>query len=360
FNGDPYIATAQPKSVLCIPLQKQSELIGILYLENNLAIDAFTANHTELLEILSTQIAISLENAGLYTELEHKIDLRTQALSQKNHELSDTLNSLKQTQKQLVESEKLASLGQLVAGVAHEINTPVGVAVTGASTLAEETAKLEGLYQSGEMKRSDLDHYVRTASTISRLLLSNMERAATLTQSFKEVAIDQTSQERRAFPLREYIQEVLLNLSPLLRKTEHQIDISCDENLVVDTYPGALSQILTNLVMNALLHAFDDGQHGKLSITVIEPDADTIELRFSDNGKGIPPENLSKIFDPFFTTKRGHGGSGLGLSIIHNLASGTLLGKISVTSELHIGTTFILSFPRKIPVHTPTVQAADE
>lgn len=360
FSSDPYIAATRPKSVLCIPLQKQSELIGILYLENNLAVDAFTADHTELLEILSTQIAISLENAGLYTELEHKIDLRTKALSQKNNELNETLNSLKQTQKQLVESEKLASLGQLVAGVAHEINTPVGVGVTGASTLAEETTKIERLYRSGEMKRSDLEHYVRTASTISRLLLSNMERAATLTQSFKEVAIDQTSQERRAFPLKEYIHEVLLNLSPILRKTEHQVEVFCDETLVVDTYPGALSQILTNFVMNALLHAFEDGQPGKLSITVSEPDADSIELRFVDNGKGIPKENLSKIFDPFFTTKRGHGGSGLGLSIIHNLATGTLQGKIAVDSQLHAGTTFILCFPRKITGHAKLARVVDE
>jgi len=360
FSSDPYIALAHPKSVLCIPLQKQSELIGILYLENNLAVDAFTASHTELLEILSTQIAISLENAGLYTELEHKIDLRTQALSQKNNELSETLSSLKQTQKQLVESEKLASLGQLVAGVAHEINTPVGVGVTGASTLAEETAKIEGLYQSGEMKRSDLEHYVRTASTISRLLLSNMERAATLTQSFKEVAIDQTSQERRAFQLKEYIEEVLLNLSPMLRKTEHQVQIDCDESIVVDTYPGALSQILTNFVMNALLHAFDEGQVGKLLITVNEPDADSIELCFTDNGKGIPKENLPKIFDPFFTTKRGQGGSGLGLSIIHNLATGTLQGKISVESQEHLGTTFTLCFPRKIADQAQLAPAAHE
>jgi len=331
-----------------------------LYLENNLAVDAFTASHTELLEILSTQIAISLENAGLYTELEHKIDLRTKALSQKNSELSETLNTLKLAQKQLVESEKLASLGQLVAGVAHEINTPVGVGVTGASTLAEETAKIEGLYISGEMKRSDLEHYVRTASTISRLLLSNMERAATLTQSFKEVAIDQTSQERRAFPLNEYIQEVLLNLSPILRKTEHRVEISCDESIVVDTYPGALSQILTNFVMNALLHAFDEGQAGILSIAVSEPDADSIELRFTDNGKGIPQANLPKIFDPFFTTKRGQGGSGLGLSIIHNLATATLKGKISVDSQLNRGTTFILCFPRKIADYATLARATDE
>jgi histidine kinase len=353
FNGEAYIAINRPKSVLCIPLQKQSELIGILYLENNLAVDAFTTGHAELLEMLSTQIAISLENAGLYTELEQKIALRTQALSQKNAELSETLHSLKQTQRQLVESEKLASLGQLVAGVAHEINTPVGVGVTGASTLADETAKIEALYRSGEMKRSDLDRYVHTASTISRLLLSNMERAATLTQSFKEVAIDQTSQERRTFRLDEYIREVLLNLNPILRKTLHQVEVDCAESIMVDSYPGAVSQILTNFVMNAMLHAFDEGSAGIMRIAVRELDADAIELRFSDNGKGIAQENLPRIFDPFFTTKRGHGGSGLGLSIIHNLASGTLMGKIEVESALGSGTTFTLTFPRKISASAP-------
>jgi histidine kinase len=360
FNGEPYIATNRPKSVLCIPLQKQSELIGILYLENNLAVDAFTPGHTGLLEILSTQIAISLENAGLYTELEHKIDLRTQALSQKNGELSETLNSLKQTQKQLVESEKLASLGQLVAGIAHEINTPVGVAVTGASTLAEETARIEEQYRSGTMKRTDLEHYVQTAAAVSRLLLSNMERAATLIQSFKEVAIDQTSQERRVFRLKEYIQEVLLNLNPMLRKTEHRVEVFCAEVITLDTYPGALSQILTNFVMNALLHAFDDGESGTISIVVDEPNPASIELRFSDDGRGIPEEYLPKIFDPFFTTMRGRGGSGLGLNIIHNLVTGSLQGRVSVESRRPGGTTFILWFPRKLNDHKKIAPTDDE
>jgi len=354
FNGETYVAVNRPKSVLCIPLQKQSELIGILYLENNLAVDAFTPGHAELLEMLSTQIAISLENAGLVTELEQKIALRTQALSQKNTELSEALDTLKRAQKQLVESEKLASLGQLVAGVAHEINTPVGVGVTGASTLADETTRIEALYRSGEMKRSDLERYVQHAGTISRLLLSNMERAATLTQSFKEVAIDQTSSERRAFRLDEYIREVLLNLNPILRKTEHRVEIDCPDSIIVDSYPGALSQILTNFVMNALLHAFEEGVSGLMRIVVRQPDAATVEMQFSDNGKGIAAEHLPKIFDPFFTTKRGHGGSGLGLSIIHNLASGALMGRISVASEPGDGTTFTLVFPRTIqPITTP-------
>jgi len=350
FNSDPYIEREQPKSILCLPLQKQGQLVGILYMENNLAIDAFTSHHAELLQMLSTQIAISLENAGLYNDLEQKIEARTQALSQKNSELRETLASLRRTQKQLVESAKLASLGQLVAGVAHEINTPVGVGVTGASTLAEETARLKSLFQTGEMKRSDLDAYVGTAASISKLLLSNMERAATLIQSFKDVAVDQTSEERRVFKLKSYIEEVLSNLSPMLRRSEHRINLNCDDGIEVDSYPGALSQIITNFVMNALLHAFPEDVQGEMLIVVRDvytkgQKTNLIELRFSDNGKGIPQENLAKIFDPFFTTTRGQGGSGLGLNIIHNLVSGPLQGQITVESQPGVGTTFIVRFP---------------
>jgi predicted ATPase/signal transduction histidine kinase len=358
FNLDPYIRRTHAKSLMCIPLLKQSQLIGLLYLENNLASDAFTSEHVELLQMLSTQIAISLENAGLYNELEQKIVVRTHALRRKNNELNETLQSLRRAQNQLIESEKLASLGQLVAGVAHEINTPVGVAVTGASTLAEETARLSELYRQGTMKRSDLDRFIDTASTISKLLLSNMERAATLVQSFKEVAIDQTSQERRVFHLKTYIDEVLLNLMPILRKTGHRVIVECDERIEADTYPGALSQVLTNFVMNSLLHAFDEDDRGTMTITVSLPISETIELRFADNGKGISPEHLSKIFDPFFTTMRGRGGSGLGLNIIYNLVSAGLQGTISVQSEVGAGTVFTVRFPRN-PVRPGEVRTEE-
>ena len=284
-------------------------------------------------------------------------------MSQKNAELHDTLNSLRHTQKRLVESAKLASLGQLVAGVAHEINTPLGVGVTGASTLAEETARLKSLYQTGAMKRSDLDAYVGTAATISKLLLSNMERAAVLIQSFKDVAVDQTSEERRTFRLKAYIDEVLSNLSPMLRRSEHRMTVNCDEMLEVDTYPGALSQIITNVVMNALLHAFPENVRGEMLIVVRSVyanghETDLVELRFSDNGKGIPQENLAKIFDPFFTTMRGRGGSGLGLSIIHNLVTNSLQGQITVESQVDVGTTFIIRFPRN-PVTLASDVATD-
>jgi signal transduction histidine kinase/tetratricopeptide (TPR) repeat protein len=346
FNSDPHIRESEVKSVLCIPLQKQGELAGIFYLENMLAIDAFTPAHTELLQILSTQIAISLENADLYNELEQKIAARTEVISQRNVALRDTLDSLRQTQRQLVESEKLASLGQLVAGVAHEINTPIGIAVTGASTLAEHTATLHALLENETLRKSDMKKYIESAGTISKLLLSNMERAAALIQSFKAVAVDQTSEERRTFPLRAYLENVLLNLSPLLRRTEHQVVLQCDPDITIDSYPGALSQVVTNLVTNALQHGFDRIDSGVISIDVVELDGQLIELRFADNGNGIAPDSLRKIFDPFFTTRRGQGGSGLGLNIIHNLVTGSLQGKIRVDSAVGRGTTFWLSFPR--------------
>jgi histidine kinase len=227
FNGDPYIEQERPKSILCLPLHKQGQLVGILYLENNLAVDAFTSQHAELLQILSTQIAISLENAGLVQRSRAENRSAHAGIEPEEHGIARYADiHCVVTQKQLVESAKLASLGQLVAGVAHEINTPVGVGVTGASTLAEETARLKSLFLSGEMKRSDLDAYVGTAATISKLLLANMERAATLIQSFKDVAVDQTSEERRIFRLKAYIDEVLSNLGPMLRRSEHRMTVN--------------------------------------------------------------------------------------------------------------------------------------
>jgi signal transduction histidine kinase len=201
------------------------------------------------------------------------------------------------------------------------------------------------------MKRSDLDAYVGTATTISKLLLSNMERAATLIQSFKDVAVDQTSEERRVFRLKPYIDEVLSNLSPMLRRSEHRMSVHCDDTIEVDTYPGALAQVITNFVTNALLHAFAEDTRGEMLIVVRNVyanrlETDQVELRFSDNGIGIPQENLARIFDPFYTTMRGRGGSGLGLNIIHNLVTGTLGGQVTVESQLNVGTTFIVRFPR--------------
>lgn len=337
FTYDSYIAKNHPKSILCLPLIHQGKISAILYLENNLTIGAFTADRLEVLNLLSSQAAISIENARLYENLEQLVDERTQ-------ELSQALKDLKATQKHLVESEKMAALGGLVAGVAHEINTPVGIGVTAASLIEQRTQKFVDLYKSGKMKRSDLEKFLETAAQSSQIMLSNLNRAAELVQSFKQVAVDQSSEQRRTFAVKAYLEEILLNLAPALKRTHHTIEIHCAENLLLDSYPGALSQIVTNLVMNSLVHAYDESNHGHI-VFDIQRAGPRLIFQYMDDGKGIPRDHLRRIFEPFFTTRRGQGGSGLGLHIVYNQVTQKLNGTIRCESEVGVGTKFIIELP---------------
>jgi len=259
-------------------------------------------------------------------------------------ELEQNLVELKNAQNSLVQSEKMASLGQLVAGVAHEINTPIGVAVTAASTLDNATHRFVELAQTGQMKKSDLTQYISDASESSKIILRNLERAAELVKSFKQVAVNTTQDEKSTFHVLQTTNEILNSLKPTMRKTKVQVHTEIPADLMLSSAPGALSQILINFVTNSLRYAFDPGQEGTI---LIKADAtpEGVELVFSDNGKGIPPENLSKIFDPFFTTGRSIGGTGLGLNIVYNLVTQKLSGKLQVDSTLGCGTTFILNLP---------------
>jgi len=259
-------------------------------------------------------------------------------------QLSQALNDLKAAQNQLVEAEKMAALGGLVAGVAHEINTPVGVGVTAASLLEDKTTAFRSIYQSGQMKRADLEKYLNTAGQSSSMILNNLNRAAELIQSFKQVAVDQSSEERREFPVKTYLEEILLSLRPKLKQTQLTIQINGDDSLTLDSYPGAFSQIVTNLVMNSLLHAYEPDDQGQLSFDFRQSGSRLI-FEYNDDGKGIPTENLSKIFEPFFTTKRTQGGSGLGLHIIYNLVTQRLGGTIRCESKIGSGTRFIIEMP---------------
>src|SRR6476469_9435987 len=347
FTRDPYIAATQPKSILCTPLLQQGKLTGILYLENNLTEGAFTTDRLELLKLLSAQIAISIENAQLYKNLQEFNQNLEQLVSDRTQQLSNTLEALKATQTQLVESEKMASLGGLVAGVAHEINTPTGVGVTVASALAEHTTEFASTYKSGKMKRSDLEEFVDIATQSSKALLINLERAAALIQSFKQVAVDRSSEERRTFQIRPYLDEILLQLKPKLKNSQHSLKIKGDSKIAITSYPGALSQVVTNLLINSLFHAYEPGLSGEI-IFDWEQEDNRLRFEYADEGKGIPPENLSKIFEPFFTTKRGQGGSGLGLHIVYNLVTQKLKGEIECLSEVGRGTKFIIKLPMQI------------
>ena len=347
FTNDPYIKQHQTKSILCIPLLDRTKLSGILYLENNLTTNAFIKDRVELLKLLSAQVAISIENAQLYTNLQRFNENLEQLVQQRTTELSQTLADLQSTQTKLVESEKMASLGGLVAGVAHEINTPVGIGITAASLLADKTTEFFDTYKSGQMKRSQLEKFLDTAMQSSSMVLSNLNRAADLIQSFKQVAVDQCTEEQRTFNLKQYLSEVLISLKPKLRTTQHQVEIKGDEAIALNTYPGALAQIITNLVMNSLTHAYMPEDAGYL-VFDFKQKGEQIIFEYADDGKGIPKENLSKIFDPFFTTKRGQGGSGLGLHIVYNLVTQKLNGTIECESQVGVGTKFVIKLPSQV------------
>jgi len=259
--------------------------------------------------------------------------------------LEESLEKLHRTQKEMIQSAKMAALGDLVAGVAHEVNTPIGVSVTAASFLAERTRQLRELYGKGEMKRSDLEKYLTLAEESSGSVLSNLERAAELVQSFKKVAADQSSEEKRVFEMKNYLEQILLSLRPQFKRTPHQVRMDCPDDLILDSYPGAIMQIITNLVMNSLIHGFADGRPGEISIKV-EQAGENVVLTYRDTGIGMDREQKERIYDPFYTTTRGSGGTGLGMNIVYNLVTQTLKGSIMLESSPGQGAVFYLTLPR--------------
>lgn len=278
--------------------------------------------------------------------LEGRVQRRTAQLEATNLQLTRTLHELTTAHKQLVESEKMASLGGLVAGIAHEINTPVGIGVTAASHLEAKTTALRARYVDGNLGRSDLERYLTVCAESTRMILTNLERAAALIRSFKQVAVDQSSEQRRTFRLRAYLDEVLLSLRPRLKNTGHDVNVACDPELTMDSYPGAISQIVANLVLNSLLHAFAQGQAGHIEIAA-EVRGDRVCLTYADDGKGMEADQLEKIFEPFYTTKRGRGGTGLGLHILYNLVTQRLGGTVTCESSPGRGATFTMLLPRE-------------
>jgi len=280
----------------------------------------------------------------LNADLERRVQERTQELVQTNDRLSTTLESLQRTQDELVRAEKLASLGALVAGIAHELNTPLGNGVMAVSTMRAALSSFQVESAQG-LKRSSLDRLVAAMEMGSDIAQRNLQRAAELVTSFKQVAADQTSAQRRRFDLREVCDEIVLTLRPVLKQCDAQVVMSVPEGLVLDSYPGALWQVLTNLVTNAITHAFEGHTSPRITITAAALGPDRVAMNVADNGQGIAPELLPRIFDPFVTTRMGRGGTGLGLHIVHNLVFNTLGGSVSVKSQVGEGTEFQLELP---------------
>ncbi|NRD75404.1 ammonium transporter [Shewanella sp. VB17] len=261
-----------------------------------------------------------------------------------NIDLENSFKLLQDAQLQLVESEKMASLGGMVAGIAHEINTPLGVSLTASSFLKDEVSLLEAQYLEGELSEDSIEKFIAGAKEGSEIILLNLHRATELVKSFKKVSVDQSSDKYREFDLKNYINEILMSLQPKFRQTKHQINVSCPEGIVIFSHPGALSQIISSFLMNSLHHGFEEINEGMIEIKA-SLEAGTVCITYQDNGSGISATNLEHVFEPFYTTKHGKGGSGLGLHIVYNLATETLGGDIKCVSEPNVCTLFTLTFP---------------
>jgi PAS domain S-box-containing protein len=269
-------------------------------------------------------------------------------VAQRTRELEESMAELTRTQWRLAESEKLSALGGLVAGMAHEINTPIGIGVTAASHLGMQTTEARRLLEAGALSLEELQEYFEAATEASRLLLANMRRAAELVRSFKQVAVDQASEQRRTFDLAEYLADVMLSLRPRYRHSAHTVTVECPAGIEMHSYPGALSQVVANLLINALTHAFDEGEAGEVRIAAAA-DGDQVVLSVIDSGRGVSAQDKPHLFEPFFTTRRGRGGTGLGLHIAHNLVTGPLGGHIECQTTEGEGTAFVVAVPSVAP-----------
>lgn len=299
-------------------------------------------NAKELLVRVNTHLSLKYAHEKI-KKSEQELRTVNAKIKAQRDELAQTLDDLRRTQDQLIRSEKMAALGGLVAGVAHEINTPVGISVTAASSLMDETSKMANLYKENRISRAEFKDYLNTANQSAKLILSNMERTATMVQSFKQVSVDQSTEQQRRFKLKAYTTDVIRSLYPKLKNRKITIELDIDDKLELNSYPGAFSQIITNLVLNSLSHGFDEKDKGRIEI-MAKLDKDKLNLEYSDNGKGIPKENLSKIFEPFFTTNKKLG-TGLGLHIVYNLVTQKLNGSIECQSKINKGTIFKIMIP---------------
>lgn len=275
----------------------------------------------------------------------------TIAVKDSNRELLTTLEKMHQYQNQLVETEKMASLGQMVAGIAHEVNTPIGLGVTASTLMQDKLATIATSFEAKKLSSKQLEKFINESAENLGIIYRNLNRAAELISSFKQVAVDQSSEESRVFNFKQLIGEILISLKPNLKKVQHEVIVNCDEDINIRSMPGPITQILINLIMNSLIHAFSGIEQGTMTIAVNVSD-DSCKLLYQDNGVGVAEDIKKRIFDPFVTTRRGEGGSGLGMHLVYNLVTQALNGSITIDSEKNQGIKFNIVFP----IVNPTVK----
>lgn len=329
--------TSGYRSILVVPMLRDDVAIGaiaVMRLEPKL----FPKAQVELLKTFAGQAVIAIENTRLFTELQ----ARTTQLSQ-------SLEDLRAAQDGLIQTEKLAALGRLVAGVAHELNTPVGTSLTVASAFINKADRFEADVASGGVRRSSLTEFIASSREAASQVMINLNHAIDLIQSFKQVATDRNISDRRGFDLAEVTEQVVKGLRFGLRRNL-VVNVACEPDLAMNSYPGPYGQVLTNLVINSAVHAYPDGAHGAVHIAAQASGKHNVEVLFSDDGCGMSPEVRRQVFDPFFTTRRDQGSTGLGLHIVHNIVTNRLGGRINLETRPGSGTKFRIVMPREAPL----------
>lgn len=285
------------------------------------------------------------EVQALSENLEKEVVKRTKDLKDTNKKLNETLENLIDTKKDLISAEKMASLGELVGSITHEINSPLGVSITTNSFLSDITKNIEQLYTTENMSEEEFEIFIKQVKELSEILSINLTNTSNLVKSFKDVAVDQATEGKREFDIKKYIFEILLAIKSKTKKTKIDIEVLCNDNILLNSYPGYLSQILTNLINNSILHGFKENEKGKINITVNDL-KENIEIIYKDNGQGIAQELTNKIFDQYFTTKKGKGGTGLGLYIIKELVTKKLNGNIQIGTADERGFEIRITIPK--------------
>lgn len=298
---------------------------------------------------LTQEMSAKQQLRELNDALETRVRERSAALEQANQDLSHALETLQRTQHDLIASEKMASLGSLVAGIAHELNTPIGNSLLASTALDDRVKEFKQTVADGSIRRSTLNNHLEEVQLACGLISSSLEKAAALIASFKQIAVDQTNDQRRHFRLQTVALDTAATYMPRLRRSAIQMEVDVPPELELDSYPGSVYQVLNNLINNALMHAFEGRNCGHLQLSARASEDDQVEIVFRDDGAGMTDEVLRHVFDPFFTTKMGNGGTGLGMNIVYNIVTGVMGGRIMIDSSPGEGTTVRISLPASSP-----------
>ena len=338
------LGNTQISSWIGAPMLVHDKAYGVMVVQSYDPAIVYTKTELDLLAFIASHVAVAIARM----QADRAIRMAKESLESQNAALNQALTQLQEAQSELVRQEKLASLGQMVAGVAHEINTPLGICVTATSHLVQELKLTKEEMAAGEMTEDTLNGFFDVVDQSLRIMTTNTQRAASLVRSFKQVAVDQSSDNIRHFNLGKYVGEILLSLQPKLKGRPVKVQVDCPPELEMDSFPGAVSQIVTNMVVNSLVHGFERDQPGNITIRArLDEEEDMVAFEYGDDGSGMDADTLAKLFDPFFTTKRGSGGSGLGGHILYNLVTGALGGSLRVESSPGKGLQYFLKFPRK-------------